>query len=155
MSTLAKCPGPGGLGGTPTQAVGASFWPRQEPKFSWSTCAAKRDAEDSRKNGVSQVAPGQTIPPTDPAGDAQLSPVHNLRHTRTRVSKISFLQARNSQTVPIPPAVICLFNLSSADLTATREHFVRNLTLVPPDTCRSQPRDAIYVDRPGSNQCAS
>jgi hypothetical protein len=42
------------------------------------------------KNGVSQVAPGQTIPPTDPAGDAQLSPIHNLRHTRTRVSKISF-----------------------------------------------------------------
>ncbi len=27
-----KCPGLGGLGGKPTQAVGASFWPRQEPK---------------------------------------------------------------------------------------------------------------------------
>ncbi|HKD38042.1 MAG TPA: hypothetical protein VKB78_14615, partial [Pirellulales bacterium] len=38
-----------------------------------------------KENGVSQVAPGQTIPPTDPAEDAQLSPVHNLRHTRTRV----------------------------------------------------------------------
>ena len=28
-----KCPGLGGAGGAPTQAIGASFWPRREPKI--------------------------------------------------------------------------------------------------------------------------
>src|SRR5258708_5655588 len=41
-SNRRKCPGLGGLGGTPTQAVGASFWPRQEPKISWSKGSVRR-----------------------------------------------------------------------------------------------------------------
>ena len=31
--TNKKCPGLGGLGGAPTQAIGASFWSREGPKL--------------------------------------------------------------------------------------------------------------------------
>lgn len=34
-----KSPGSGRLGGAPTRAIGASFWPRQEPKFAVSVVA--------------------------------------------------------------------------------------------------------------------